>query len=114
MSQASQWTKVCEGASGSRQVRAKLRVPAGAPLQASGGERLAPSQVYFAGMTSPSAKAELERAKGWGSRQPCASVSLSFAGGGPEQTSPGERGTFCPGPRGGRCLPPDGAPGRHG
>ena len=39
---------------------AKLFVPVGAPLQRSGGERSAPSHVYFRGMGLPCAKAGLE------------------------------------------------------
>src|SRR5512144_1851394 len=45
------------GASGSSTTRARLRVPAGAPDQASGGERSSPSQVWRAGISSPSVNA---------------------------------------------------------
>jgi hypothetical protein len=40
-------------------LRAKLRVPSGAPDHASGGEKFAPSGVYLTGILSPSAKAGL-------------------------------------------------------
>jgi hypothetical protein len=39
-------------------MRAKLFVPVGMPLQKSGGERSAPSQVYCCGMALPEVKAE--------------------------------------------------------
>src|SRR2546429_7507349 len=54
---STQWTHVPAGASGSSAISAKLTVPAGAPLQASGGETSAPSHVYLAGTAAPSAKA---------------------------------------------------------
>src|SRR6478609_176398 len=45
------------GASGSSTMSTRLLVPAGTPDHASGGERSLPSQVYFAGISAPSAKA---------------------------------------------------------
>ena len=42
-------------------MRAKLRVPAGAPLQASGGDTSTPSHVYLPAMVAPSLKAALVR-----------------------------------------------------
>jgi hypothetical protein len=42
---------------------AKDFVPAGAPVQDSGGETFAPSQVYLAGIAAPSAKAVLVSVK---------------------------------------------------
>ena len=47
---------------------AKLTVPAGAPLQASGGETSASSQVYVAGIAVPSVNAVLVSAKAIGAR----------------------------------------------
>jgi hypothetical protein len=38
------------GASGSSTIKARLWVPAGTPLQASGGDESLPWQVYLAGM----------------------------------------------------------------
>src|SRR6185437_15418424 len=57
-SQSPQWTQVTlgalgSGASGSSAISAKLFVPAGAPLQASGGALPAPSQVKREGMDPP-------------------------------------------------------------
>src|SRR5215207_5677703 len=45
------------GASGSSTMRAKLFVPAGAPLHSRGGARSLPSQVYSLGMSSFGANA---------------------------------------------------------
>src|SRR4051812_17006804 len=45
------------GASGSSTMRARLFAPDGTPDHDSGGEILAPSQVYFAGILSPAANA---------------------------------------------------------
>jgi hypothetical protein len=59
MSKITQCTQVPMGASGSSQTRAKLLVPAGLPDHSSGGEKSAPSQVYFAGIISPLPKALL-------------------------------------------------------
>src|SRR5207237_3104414 len=56
---STQWTHVPAGASGSSAISAKLTVPAGAPLQASGGETSAPSHVYLTGTADPSVKAVL-------------------------------------------------------
>ncbi len=47
------------GASGSSQIRAKLFVPAGLAAHSRGGEKSAPSQVYFAAIISPLPKALL-------------------------------------------------------
>src|SRR5437763_11682845 len=58
-----QSTHVPAGASGSSTRSAKLTVPAGAPLQTSGGETSAPSHVYLAGTAEPSVKAGLVSAK---------------------------------------------------
>lgn len=55
-----QCTNVPAGASGSSTIRAKDRVPVGAPLQASGGEIPFPLHVYDEGMGWPAAKAGLE------------------------------------------------------
>src|SRR5688572_22259173 len=57
-----QWTHVRfgaagSGASGSSTMRARLRVVAGTPDHASGGERSLPSCVYLRGISSPSANA---------------------------------------------------------
>src|SRR3954447_6866693 len=52
---------VPRGASGSTHVRAKLFVPAGGSLQASGGEELLPWPVYWIGIGSSLANAELVR-----------------------------------------------------
>src|SRR2546430_14610604 len=56
---STQCTHVPAGASGSSAISAKLTVPAGAPLQASGGETSAPSHVYLEGTADPSVKAVL-------------------------------------------------------
>lgn len=58
-SYSTQWTNVPDGASGSSIRSATARVAAGAPLHASGGEVLAPSQLNSAGIDAPSAKAVL-------------------------------------------------------
>jgi hypothetical protein len=44
-------------------ISAKLRVPAGAGVQLSGGETSAPSHVNFLGIIPPSGKAVLEISK---------------------------------------------------
>src|SRR5437870_3050593 len=54
-----QWTHVPIGASGSSQISARLLAAPGTPVQFNGGEASSPSQVCFAGINSPSAKAEL-------------------------------------------------------
>src|SRR5438093_1030812 len=55
-----QWTQVPAGASGSSAMSAKVPVPAGALLQASGGDTSAPSHVCLMGIAAPSLKAVLE------------------------------------------------------
>src|SRR5437870_3728388 len=59
MLKITQWVNVPRGASGSSQIKAKLRVPAGGSGHLSGGERLRPSPVYCLGMGSPSRSAVL-------------------------------------------------------
>src|SRR6266576_7200118 len=56
---STQWTQLPAGASGSSTMRAKPRVPAGAPLQVSAGDTSTPSHVYLAGMAAPSPNAAL-------------------------------------------------------
>src|SRR5437868_2278705 len=54
-----QCRNVPEGASGSSQTSAKLRVSRGAPDHCRGGERFSPSPLYFLGIVLPAAKAGL-------------------------------------------------------
>lgn len=51
--------EVPTGASGSSTTRARERVPAGAPVNDSGGETFAPSQVCRLGIVAPSSNAAL-------------------------------------------------------
>jgi hypothetical protein len=52
-----QWTQVPAGASGSSMISAKLFVPPGAPLHASGGDTSIPSQVNYSGIDPLALKA---------------------------------------------------------
>src|SRR5580658_9780182 len=67
--QRSQWAKLPEGASVSSTMMARVWVRAGAPVQASSGDWLAPSQVLARGISAESLKAEEFRvnaaAGGW-------------------------------------------------
>src|SRR5439155_15527417 len=54
---STQCTQVPAGASGSSHTSAKLLVPGGGSVQASGGERSSPSQVCLRGIVSPGLKA---------------------------------------------------------
>src|SRR5437764_10309844 len=62
-----QWVNVPRGASGSSQIRARLRVPAGAFCHWSGGETLRASPVYCSGIVAPSWKAVLVNSSAIGS-----------------------------------------------
>src|SRR2546422_10500560 len=64
---STQWTHVPPGASGSSAMSATLRVPAGAPLQVSGGDTSTPSHAYLARVGGPSFKAALVRMNAVGS-----------------------------------------------
>src|SRR5436305_3399473 len=59
MLKTTQWVKVPRGASGSSQIRARLRVPAGGSVHFSEGELFWPSPVYCRGIACPSWKAGL-------------------------------------------------------
>src|ERR1039458_7972099 len=72
MFQMSQCVHVPMGASGSSTIRARDCVPAGASSQLSAGERSAPSQVYFFGITPPFGNAVDFRVKDI-ARPPCGS-----------------------------------------
>ncbi len=79
MSRISQWVKVPPGASRSRTVTARERVPAGTPERSIGGEMSAPSQVKRRGTVPPSRYAGLVTVRWWATGALVSALSVGEA-----------------------------------
>src|SRR5215472_8701357 len=79
MSKITQWVNGLTGASGSMTVRARLSVPAGTPLQLSGGETSTPEQVNSVGMVPPFVNAELVSVMDCAPVAACASAPVAMS-----------------------------------